>query len=553
MWPHQLALLQAARTVEASGAPLAALVDRPGAGKTHVLLSLALDRRGTTVVVAPQSILRQWQRAALAFDLDVATIEGYGPVADVLNASEALTASPHDVVLTTSLFYNVLAASVLHGAVHRLIIDEVDSVAGVLKTRLPAATTWLVSATAVAAFIDGAPRAVGGDEAVYRGDARTAPRVCCDAGFLDDCLPLPDPVVHRLVLHDVLVDRVLDSVLSENEMRAVNAMSYGSIRYHATPTEVATSVSGVVRLLLDDVVEAAAKARDALEAARPKLAGLRHLVRSFEDDDGESVDEERGRERRRARDELLRLEVEVVARQALAEKHEQRVAVLRERLAESEHCLVCYGPLYASGAVVVAPCCMNAFCQPCMREWLGRQSSCPMCREPLGSLVELRPAPVPPSPQPHLQLDPEEEGGGEAAVAAAPNKVAALRALMLSGTGARKNVRAIVFSDFDDTFRPVVRMLREAAVAYFEMDGGSPDAIADAQARFHDAPPPVALLVNSSFYGAGMNLQCASDVVFMHRLDGATETQVVGRAQRPGRAGALRVWQLLHQNESRTQ
>ncbi len=58
------------------------------------------------------------------------------------------------------------------------------------------------------------------------------------------------------------------------------------------------------------------------------------------------------------------------------------------------------------------------------------------------------------------------------------------------------------------------------------------------------------LLINSNVRCAGMNLECATDVVFYHRLlDPAIEAQVIGRAQRIGRKASVRVHYLLFENE----
>ena len=57
------------------------------------------------------------------------------------------------------------------------------------------------------------------------------------------------------------------------------------------------------------------------------------------------------------------------------------------------------------------------------------------------------------------------------------------------------------------------------------------------------------LLLNASHYGAGLNLEAASHVVLMHRMDADLETQVVGRAQRLGRTAPLRVVRLVHPGE----
>ena len=58
------------------------------------------------------------------------------------------------------------------------------------------------------------------------------------------------------------------------------------------------------------------------------------------------------------------------------------------------------------------------------------------------------------------------------------------------------------------------------------------------------------LLVNSSQGCAGLNMQCATDLVFFHKiLDTNIEEQVCGRAQRIGRVCNLGLHYLLYNNE----
>ena len=59
-------------------------------------------------------------------------------------------------------------------------------------------------------------------------------------------------------------------------------------------------------------------------------------------------------------------------------------------------------------------------------------------------------------------------------------------------------------------------------------------------------------MINSTNYCSGLNLQTATDLVFMHKIrDRSTEIQVIGRGQRLGRNSTLKVWYLLFDNEER--
>ena len=58
------------------------------------------------------------------------------------------------------------------------------------------------------------------------------------------------------------------------------------------------------------------------------------------------------------------------------------------------------------------------------------------------------------------------------------------------------------------------------------------------------------LLLNSNLFGCGLNLQCTTDIVFLHNTDNILEKQIIGRAQRYGRNNVLNVWYLMHDNET---
>jgi hypothetical protein len=57
------------------------------------------------------------------------------------------------------------------------------------------------------------------------------------------------------------------------------------------------------------------------------------------------------------------------------------------------------------------------------------------------------------------------------------------------------------------------------------------------------------LLINSKYFGSGMNLENTTDIIIIHKMQSDIEMQVIGRAQRFGRVGNLRVWKLYYQNE----
>ena len=57
------------------------------------------------------------------------------------------------------------------------------------------------------------------------------------------------------------------------------------------------------------------------------------------------------------------------------------------------------------------------------------------------------------------------------------------------------------------------------------------------------------LLANSSLFGCGMNLENSTHIIFVHKMNKKMKNQVIGRAQRMGRKGALHIIFLEYENE----
>jgi SNF2 family DNA or RNA helicase len=57
------------------------------------------------------------------------------------------------------------------------------------------------------------------------------------------------------------------------------------------------------------------------------------------------------------------------------------------------------------------------------------------------------------------------------------------------------------------------------------------------------------LILNTTYYGAGLNLEMTDHVIFLHKMPLDVEVQAIGRAQRIGRKSRLNVWKLYDMYE----
>jgi hypothetical protein len=107
----------------------------------------------------------------------------------------------------------------------------------------------------------------------------------------------------------------------------------------------------------------------------------------------------------------------------------------------------------------------------------------------------------------------------------------------------------LIFNDNASSLYLASDILKSHDIRNIMLDGGNDTAIAKAIDQYKNGNVQ-ALLLNSKMEGAGMNLENTSHLLFMHKTDPRLVEQVVGRAQRFGRKGALTIIMLYNRNEN---
>ncbi len=108
----------------------------------------------------------------------------------------------------------------------------------------------------------------------------------------------------------------------------------------------------------------------------------------------------------------------------------------------------------------------------------------------------------------------------------------------------------LIFNDNAQALFEASDLLKDLGIRHVMLDGGSAEAISKAIARYKNPEENIrALLLNSKLEGAGMNLENTTHLLFMHATQKRMVEQVVGRAQRFGRAGPLHIIGLFNKNE----
>ena len=193
----------------------------------------------------------------------------------------------------------------------------------------------------------------------------------------------------------------------------------------------------------------------------------------------------------------------------------------------SESCPIC---LMDFTNPAVMNCCNNLFCIPCLTLI---NNSCPMCRAPF-ILKDL-----------HVIIKKEEKNITK------ENKqnkeLLTKQENLLNIIEKKKKGKFLVFSCYENTNDSIAKILKEKNITFSKL-AGSCGVISNIINKFNNGEINV-LLLNAQFYGSGLNLQMASDIIIYHEMNIELETQIIGRAQRIGRSEPLNVYYLLNDNE----
>jgi RNA polymerase subunit RPABC4/transcription elongation factor Spt4 len=210
---------------------------------------------------------------------------------------------------------------------------------------------------------------------------------------------------------------------------------------------------------------------------------------------------------------------------------QSRLKAIQTKIKESDEqiCPVCMGETEQSENPVLLNCCGTTFCLECLAFTSKNKTTCPYCL----SKVDKKSM--------HIITHDSSNKKHKQKITKLKNKVDALLEIIETSTGG-----VLVFANFLETFEKIKSVLQLNKISYDILKG---NAINKTIEKFNSGKIKV-LMLNASYFGAGLNLQQASDIVIYHRFTNETEEQVIGRSQRIGRTTNLNVYYLIHENET---
>ena len=489
--------------------------------QVQVQVKSAYTMCGSNLVVVPHGIVSQWRSYVENHtDLTIAVVQRRSHIAHVVRSP------PVEVVICSATMCRDLIDKTQDIQWSRIVVDECTSIQLPRCPTLRGCFHWLISSSVHTILFPSGSYCVaeeGGDVRWRRCESmqRTGflrqvlqhlemfPTVAplflkCNDTFVEDSFQLPplDEITLRCQAPAYL--SIVHGVASPEITRILHAGDMdGALQLLPCPRGTADNLFS--RLTTD--------LHDKIVRKEAKVSYYQQLLLSERDPLTRQVLEQRLRE----------------ATEVLEQLQTQRQTV-QQRLQnhDGEMCPVCLDkPEHAC----ITGCCKHIFCVRCLQQALALTPQCPYCRRPAGEdtmmLITAE----------HDAKPPERP----------PSKVdQLLRCLQRAEAEAPGRWRMLVFSNYE-SFDKITIRLHGTPFPYSKLCGTGATIQRQVQ-KFESGATPV-LLLNSTHYGAGLNLQAATHVVTMHRMEPDMEAQVIGRAQRPGRTSTLQLIRLLHDDE----
>lgn len=219
-----------------------------------------------------------------------------------------------------------------------------------------------------------------------------------------------------------------------------------------------------------------------------------------------------------------------------------KIQTIKTRILEKDKCVICDDD--TTNEVITA--CLHKFCFECLTVWLYKQSKCPVCVHPM-SLNDL------------IFLDDTCKPSKSACQSTNTNiykaytsKSEIIDTILLNNSS--EVCKYLIFSNYDATFDHTIALLKSKGIKFRTIGVYTPEMPSNGRIHAHITEMRYSidtevLFLNSKHFGAGLNIEFATDAIIMHKVPENLKMQIVGRLQRVGRTQTSRVHELLYESE----
>ena len=505
------------------------LCDKPGAGKSYTILALLMHRPkidnpsvfkdrsvclggmmltektksyprilDTTIILAPRGTLRQWE--SYLEEMTSCPHNEYRVFSSIHDKDIAdIFKNKYKIVVMGEASYKKLTADAVQAMdtlFQRFVVDEADSIRVPSCIVINAVFTWLVTATPQYLLNGLAPTIairrffdsrLGHDILFQHVTVNSA------SSFVDESLNLPMYTEETVSVTRSALMSNIRSFVSDEVMGAINACDYAS----------AVSRLGCPTVQNDDGIVAAVTAKIMSE-----IEGLQQLM-------------------------ITAPAASVAPITIRIAEREKRIAMIKARVRESNCCPIGMDTIEVKACT---PCCQNAFEFANLIKAVEKSGKCPLCKAMI-------------IPKDIVVMNVPRQVGGSTSSEMYPSKARALEAILkkifLSTGGDTGPKKVLVFSDWE--MEMTMGVADALGIRYKEVKGNT-SVVNDLLDQFTNRNLNM-LLLNATHFGAGLNLEAATHIICLQKLERERYVQLIGRAQRPVRSSSLKVIHIKFSDE----
>jgi SNF2 family DNA or RNA helicase len=443
------------------------------------------DKLPTTLVLVPTSIVSQWAKELECTTLTVKIIESRRDV-------ETVEVEKYDIIIVTLAMFNHLAVSYSRYAWKRFIFDEPGHIRVSGMKEIQAGFYWMVTAT---------PEDINSNHRNCRGS------------FMkkiigDDFYKIEEQFAGMIFRNDLAFVQASFNTLTTHHV------------YHRCFQPVLKAVIGLVNTTIQTMIAAGNIEGAIIALGGKKTENILELVRK------ELLDELKETKEYIVLNEQNEKKVEsAIEKQQHIEK---QLKELENRFKEmlQDICSICTGSLRNP---IMEPSCHNLFCGECLLKWLQQKQSCPLCRNNING-TEL------------VYFTNKDKNKQCCIDNSTKEKHCTPLEKVIDILTMKKNDKIIIFSEYDETFEPICRMLKEKNIIFSTVSGNR--KLREQSIEEFKSGSSNVMFLNSKFNCAGINLQEATDIILYHEMSESTQNQIIGRAKRIGRKKDLTVHHL---------
>ena len=459
----------------------------------------------------------------------------------------------YDVILVSDSFYNLLSLYFIRDdyTINRIIVDECNYIKGIQLLKIKNIFTWFVTSS-----INSMMTSTG---IVYKrisnaqGYTNTiAEKTVLSSGFImntiiklyenkdnhklflinnpdyiKESILLPELQIFVIVCKDNIIIKVLNGIVSPDIMRMLYAGDIDGIinKLDVVVGDESNLISIITQKYNEELLIKEYELRVSIENPKYKP-------------DTESLG---------------------ISNKRIAIKElKYKIACIEDRIKNIDSCPICLDDFVNP---IITPCCNNKFCFNCITMTLNSKNNCPTCRAVvtidklfvvskkkevssiggIGGIGGIGKSNIIHTYEEKIDLFKKKSTDF--------TKYENLNTIFeLNNNNTIK--KYLIFTEYESTLNTKLTSILEKWNLKYDRIKGSSLTINKQIEKYRQSDNELnVLLINSKFFGSGMNLQNTADIIIMHKMQSDIEMQAIGRAQRFGREGQLRIWKLYYQNE----